>query len=299
MAVSGFLIRILFLAIPGILGSKLYKKFRGRPAREMWETFIEILVFSLAAYAIVNVLGWDRSDGNSSPMTVQATPPFTVQSPEPIPFVGPPSFSIPATQPTTILPQPGLGGRLVALQIIHPVTIATTQPVFVDGTTMSVFAIQPVTIQPANTGMPSSSIFQAILNEQVSIGGYVKTILLATIVSLLLAIIGAYIHNFGLVNWVGRKIYASKRSGDEDTWSYFNNSDQVQWVFVRDFSNNRVYYGAVGQYSDSDQVKEIVLNDVQVFSIDKDELLYCVEALFLSRDHDNWTIEVPGEPAKN
>lgn len=299
MALSGFVIRILLLAIPGILGSKLYKKLRGRPVREMWEGALEIMIFSLAAYSLVHLVGLDTPNGGGQAMIIRAIPPFTVQSLEPIPFVGPPAFSIPATQPTTFLPQVGQAGKAVAIQVTHPITIATTQPVLIDGSPTSIAGNQSVTIQPAVTGMPSSSIFEAFTNEQVAIGGYVGTICFASTVAVVLAFLGSYVHKFSLVNQFGRLIGASNRAGDEDAWTFFNNSDQVEWVFVRDLQNNRVYYGSIGKYSDSDKSKEIVLNDVQVFTHDTDELLYCVEAIFLSRDHDNWTIEVPPPTANN
>lgn len=52
MSLSSFLIRIIFLALPGIISSVLYRKLRGRPVRKDWEDYVEIAIFSLASYAL-------------------------------------------------------------------------------------------------------------------------------------------------------------------------------------------------------------------------------------------------------
>ena len=52
MSLSSFLIRIIFLALPGIISSILYRKFRGRPVRKDWEDYVQIVIFSLLSYAL-------------------------------------------------------------------------------------------------------------------------------------------------------------------------------------------------------------------------------------------------------
>ncbi len=49
---SSFLFRAIFLALPGVIGSKLYRKLKGRPNQKDWEDFLEITLFSLLSYAI-------------------------------------------------------------------------------------------------------------------------------------------------------------------------------------------------------------------------------------------------------
>ncbi|MCA1629599.1 MAG: DUF6338 family protein [Acidobacteria bacterium] len=52
MTLSGFLIRIILLVIPGIIGSSLYRNLRGKTSRKDWEGYLEILVFSFIAYGV-------------------------------------------------------------------------------------------------------------------------------------------------------------------------------------------------------------------------------------------------------
>lgn len=50
MSLSSFLIRIIFLALPGIVGSILYRRLRGKSSLKDWEDVLEILLFSLSLF---------------------------------------------------------------------------------------------------------------------------------------------------------------------------------------------------------------------------------------------------------
>lgn len=67
MALSSFVIRLIFLTIPGIVSVLLYRTLKGRPAQKDWEDILEIGVFSLLSYSlcglfvdIINLTGWVR-----------------------------------------------------------------------------------------------------------------------------------------------------------------------------------------------------------------------------------------------
>jgi hypothetical protein len=55
MNLSGFVVRIVFLALPGLIGFIIYRKLRGRPRRQTWEDLIQVLLFSLASYVVLGV----------------------------------------------------------------------------------------------------------------------------------------------------------------------------------------------------------------------------------------------------
>ena len=50
MQLNGFVLRLALLVLPGLLGSKLYRKLRGKTDKETWEDFTEILLFSIISY---------------------------------------------------------------------------------------------------------------------------------------------------------------------------------------------------------------------------------------------------------
>ena len=58
MDLSSFLIRIIFLVIPGVVSSLLYRSLRGRTKRPDWEAYLEILAFSLINYCVAGFLFW-------------------------------------------------------------------------------------------------------------------------------------------------------------------------------------------------------------------------------------------------
>ena len=53
MDLSAFVIRIAFLALPGLLASALYRKARGRITKKPWEDFLEVMIFSLMSYLLL------------------------------------------------------------------------------------------------------------------------------------------------------------------------------------------------------------------------------------------------------
>lgn len=52
MALSSFLLRIMFLALPGMVARILYRKLKGHASLKDWEDVFEILLFSLLSYAL-------------------------------------------------------------------------------------------------------------------------------------------------------------------------------------------------------------------------------------------------------
>lgn len=56
MQISAFLIRIILLAIPGIITSLIYHKLIRRRAKREWEDILKIFVFALINYSIIYIL---------------------------------------------------------------------------------------------------------------------------------------------------------------------------------------------------------------------------------------------------
>lgn len=56
MNLSAFIIRIAFIALPGLLASTLYRKARGRTTKKNWEDFFEVMIFSLVSYLLLALI---------------------------------------------------------------------------------------------------------------------------------------------------------------------------------------------------------------------------------------------------
>ncbi len=58
MTISSFLIRIIFLAAPGIVSYMLFRKLAGKNKCEKWEEGCFVVLFSLIIYAIYYIFVW-------------------------------------------------------------------------------------------------------------------------------------------------------------------------------------------------------------------------------------------------
>jgi hypothetical protein len=81
MNLSSFLIRIIFLSMPGIVTSLLYRHIKGKTQRRDWEDYLEIFLFSLLAYGlydlyalIVNQFGYSLDSTTFREFMVEAEP---------------------------------------------------------------------------------------------------------------------------------------------------------------------------------------------------------------------------------
>lgn len=217
MSLSSFLIRIVLLVIPGIIGSLLYRRVRGRASRKDWEDYLEILVFSFLSY--------------------------------------------------------GCYGLFV--YVLNKVRI-TEDP----------FAA-----------------FKALTNESMPIDAPIgHAIFFSSLISVPLAFAASYVDEYKLINKFARLIKASQRFGDEDVWDYFRRSPDTRWVYVRDLRNDIYYYGWIQAWSDPYKERELLLREVDVYKNSTAEFLYAADVVYVSRKHDDLTIEadlVSNQPTDN
>ncbi len=113
----------------------------------------------------------------------------------------------------------------------------------------------------------------------------------ATLLSLPVAYIASAIVNYKLFNKIAQRLSISNKYGDENLFSFFLNADEIDWVYVRDIEQNLTYQGRVVSYSENDNIQEIVLSDVTVFSYKESEEYYSVPSIYLSKNIGRFLIE--------
>lgn len=103
-----------------------------------------------------------------------------------------------------------------------------------------------------------------------------------------------YFENYKLLAKFVNGIGATKSYGDEDVWDFLLNSSSksVEYVNFRDFSNKAVYSGYVELFSQSGQMRELVLRDVKVYDFEGLEM-YAVARLYISCNPANVHLELP------
>lgn len=124
--------------------------------------------------------------------------------------------------------------------------------------------------------------------------GVVDELIAATLVAFISSILWLYSCKYKLVPRFLQQIGATKKYGDEDVWDYTFNSDdaRVEYVYVRDYENEKVFTGWVVAFSETGKVRELTLRDVQTFDL-QGNLLYEIPLMYIGRPIDGIHIEFP------
>jgi Family of unknown function (DUF6338) len=119
-------------------------------------------------------------------------------------------------------------------------------------------------------------------------------IIYAICIAIICGIISLYVENFKIftlfVQWIG----ATKRFGDEDVWDFTFNSRSrgMGYVHFRDFERSVVYAGYVICFSESGELRELLLVNVIVYDFGGNKM-YEVPRLYLARERHDVHIEFP------
>jgi hypothetical protein len=118
-------------------------------------------------------------------------------------------------------------------------------------------------------------------------------VLWATILAPFVAASAAAIVNLKLITRIAGKFGISDKYGDENLYSFFLNSKNVDWVYVRDRDMKVTYFGRVVSFSEYGAVQELALENVDVFDLDTSTLLYSIKAIYLTKPMGQFIIEIP------
>jgi hypothetical protein len=119
------------------------------------------------------------------------------------------------------------------------------------------------------------------------------------IINVVLGFISAWIYNKKILYKIGKKFLITKQYGEEDVWSFFNNADDVEWVFVRNFKNGLTYFGYIQLYSDSSEKRELLLSDASVYNTNTSTYLYSMNKIYLCLEDTDVSIEIPEKEDRN
>ena len=119
----------------------------------------------------------------------------------------------------------------------------------------------------------------------------VEQIVKLTVIDIIIGVLSAFIYNKKFLYKIGKCLKITKQYGEEDVWSYINNSKEMEWVYVRNYKNGLSYSGYIQLFSDSNEKREVLLGNVSVFFTDTAELLYEMENVYLSLDNHDISIE--------
>ena len=85
----------------------------------------------------------------------------------------------------------------------------------------------------------------------------------------------------------------SNKYGNGDVWCHLMNSDDVQWVTIRDLSNKRNYQGWVELFNDDEGCnREVLLRDVEIFDDTSSVPIDKVEGFYFPKIKDDYIIQI-------
>jgi uncharacterized membrane protein len=132
--------------------------------------------------------------------------------------------------------------------------------------------------------------FDALTNTRATLRW--PEILMAAALSFPVAFVVSFFTEKKLIHRLAKRIGVTKKFGDLDVWDFMLNSKEVEWVVVRDLSNDLMFEGWVRSFSDIGDVRELLLRDVRVYRNSTGERQYEVGGLYISRKRDDITIEL-------
>lgn len=116
-------------------------------------------------------------------------------------------------------------------------------------------------------------------------------VLFASLISIFIGFLMTRIDSTKSIYKLAQNLKISTKYGDENLFSYFLNSSDIEWVYIRDISNSLTYLGVVRIFSETEEFKEIVLEQVSVFNYPESEELYEIERIYLCLPKDKVIIE--------
>ncbi|MFA6979666.1 MAG: hypothetical protein WC209_10115 [Ignavibacteriaceae bacterium] len=121
-------------------------------------------------------------------------------------------------------------------------------------------------------------------------------VIFATILSVPIAFLFSWLINFKLFNKVAKYLRITNKYGDENLFSYYLNAKEIDWLYVRDPSNNLTYQGRIMTYSENTDIQEIVLSEVTVYRYEDSAELYSLPTIYLTKKLGEFIIEaIPSE----
>ena len=142
-------------------------------------------------------------------------------------------------------------------------------------------------------------IWQMLLNinneEIQSYDGLLADVFWACTLTIPLSSIASLLYQEKFLLSIAKIVGVSNKFGDDDTWNYYLNAKEIDWVVVRDYKQQIAFFGRLVFFSGPEKKREIVLKDVSVNREATDEneaeKLYEVPSIYLELESGNFSIE--------
>ncbi|WP_150212556.1 hypothetical protein [Candidatus Tokpelaia sp.] len=137
-----------------------------------------------------------------------------------------------------------------------------------------------------------------LLNNEAIDNSIYMDIIFASVFAIGFAFLTSRCVNRKYLNHLAQKMHISSKYGDENLFSYYLNSDEIDWVYVRWPERNLIYRGLISKHSETLDIQEIVLLDVDIYNYRDSAFLYHVKTIYLCGKAGDFTIELAKEKKK-
>jgi hypothetical protein len=120
----------------------------------------------------------------------------------------------------------------------------------------------------------------------------------ATLIGIVLGFIISLAENRLYLYRFAKLIRFSDLTSDENIFSFFL-KDEIKFIHFRDLENDLVYSGRLQFYKETDEFKELVLEDVSVYRNTTQDELYKLDKIYICRPKDSFIFEVPINEVNN
>lgn len=119
----------------------------------------------------------------------------------------------------------------------------------------------------------------------------------ASVVGILMGVLVTLNINFGILMRLCRFLGITRRFSDPDVWSFLlSSNDTDNWVTIRHKDRGHIYQGYVRSFSGGDNDRELILELVQVYSLDTAEKVGEIPILYLAFKKDDLVLEFGTKP---
>jgi hypothetical protein len=138
--------------------------------------------------------------------------------------------------------------------------------------------------------IPSLKIWLSLVNNGAL---ETKEILLAIVISIPAGFLLSFLLQHKLLIRFAQFSTISNRFGDDDVWNFILNSKNIDWIYLRDYTNSLVYRGQIQAFSDPDKKKEVLLYNVTVYGLQNSVEYYSMQAVYLDLTEIKFSLEIP------
>ena len=120
----------------------------------------------------------------------------------------------------------------------------------------------------------------------------IYAIAIAIIIGVIVAFVLSAIINKKLLHRLAKLLRITRKFGDRDVWSFIMNSEDTDWLLIRDQEIGLYYVGQLTVYSDEEPNRELVLDNTIVYDNNTGKERYNAGSVYFSFPNEGLIIEI-------